>query len=746
MKIKLFLLSFFTTIITTVNIYANEMTLIYNGEEHYYNAPDVNLSINNQNLSDLPMPPVVIEDRVLVPIREVFEPLGATVEWVADGEYAIVSYNNIVVATQVGNSTMDVSGTGVTLDAPPLIINDKIMVPVRAISEGIGMEVQWDDKTRTVNINGLSSNTEIEKSDDIKYDEDGFPILEEETSEDSGIIYLKPGQSVNDYFNNDSTSGENTNSDMDETTDKDNLDNQTSSGNIVYEKIPFPVENHPSTNITSVSLPSSTQNYIDIQAGGPISKVETQLLEDSRLVIDIHNATPINTMDEANLGSKYANFSEIRMSLFQKSPPITRVVIQLKGNKYNLNLSPSRKNIMVTFEHNNISNINVDSSSGNDKINIKGNYAPSATTSIEGNKVKIFLPSSKLNKEESYKVNGNFIDEVNITEEDNNAIIEMELKNRIPTIITEARNNSTVITLRKASYENISFDNSLNAIVINKNDTLSVNDLNVDESKAINKVIKISIPNSASYFGTGNISINNEYFNTISINENSNDLKVTLNAFGLIKVTEDANNIYLNYTNPKYHEKAVVVLDIGHGGSAPGTIGNNLIEKNINLSIGKKIYELINNDPNIKVIATRLDDTNPSFDKRTGIANEIADLFISIHNNSAAPAKGPNGTETLYFNHNNEDKLGFSSEKFATIVQKNLIEKLGSFDRGILKRRDLIVLNSTKVPAVLVELGFLSNNNEAAKLNTDSYQNLIAQTIYESLVEVLTHYNTDNNH
>lgn len=101
---------------------------------------------------ELDVAPCIINDRTMVPMRAVFEALGAAVEW--DGEtrtiYAV--RNEIVIAMQVGQDSIFVNSLRVPIDAPSVIVEDRTMIPFRAIAESFGYTVDYDEETKTVTI------------------------------------------------------------------------------------------------------------------------------------------------------------------------------------------------------------------------------------------------------------------------------------------------------------------------------------------------------------------------------------------------------------------------------------------------------------------------------------------------------------------------------------------------------------------------------------------------------------------
>jgi N-acetylmuramoyl-L-alanine amidase len=185
----------------------------------------------------------------------------------------------------------------------------------------------------------------------------------------------------------------------------------------------------------------------------------------------------------------------------------------------------------------------------------------------------------------------------------------------------------------------------------------------------------------------------------------------------------------INYSNFK------VVIDPGHGGYETGAIVSGVKEKNLNLEISKKLNTYLKNS-GVKTYMTRTTDKYVGLYERSGLANSVnADLFISIHNNTQ-PQTSISGSMTLYY-PNGTNKNGFNGYKFASIVQKNLNMKLGTDNKGIIERPHLAVLRTSKMPAVLVEVGYMTNKTELKKLLTDSYKEKAAKVLSDSVLEAL---------
>lgn len=180
---------------------------------------------------------------------------------------------------------------------------------------------------------------------------------------------------------------------------------------------------------------------------------------------------------------------------------------------------------------------------------------------------------------------------------------------------------------------------------------------------------------------------------------------------------------------------AVVVIDVGHGGFDPGKISvDGTPEKDINLAIALRLQKYLA-ATDCQVYLTRetdcsLSDPDVSNKKQSDMKNRAAfieqlrpDLMISIHQNSF-PSQTEYGAQTFYY-HTSDN-----SSQLAGAIQTSLIETVNPENHRREKSNDsYYMLKNVSCPAVIVECGFLSNPTEAALLNTESYQELIAYAI-----------------
>ncbi|MDD8020572.1 MAG: N-acetylmuramoyl-L-alanine amidase [Acidobacteriota bacterium] len=216
-----------------------------------------------------------------------------------------------------------------------------------------------------------------------------------------------------------------------------------------------------------------------------------------------------------------------------------------------------------------------------------------------------------------------------------------------------------------------------------------------------------------------------------------------------------------------------IVIDPGHGGIESGAKGNyGSLEKDITLSVAKKLRDKIEGELKYRVVMTRDSDVVVALDRRAAVANNNkADLFISIHANGSRRTKA-RGSETYflslnatdeesrrlaYFENNSgelENRLGEQdfdelklilwdmaqsaylkqSSQLADLVQSQLNQLLNTQNRGI-KQAPFKVLTGVASPAILVEIAFITNPEEEKKLQSEEFQTQVAEAIYRGLNE-----------
>lgn len=179
----------------------------------------------------------------------------------------------------------------------------------------------------------------------------------------------------------------------------------------------------------------------------------------------------------------------------------------------------------------------------------------------------------------------------------------------------------------------------------------------------------------------------------------------------------------------------IVVVDAGHGGKDPGAVYGGVKEKDLNLDIANRLNKLLINE-GIKTYMTRESDTYIDLYSRSGLANKVnADLLVSVHNNAGSSKYS--GSMALYYPSSSKTKGNLSSVEFANIVQRNMVQSLGTTNLGIVSRPNLAVLRTANMPAVIAEIGYMTNSRELNMLKTAAYKQKAAEALKKAVIESL---------
>ncbi len=765
MKIRNTVVTLMITAMLSVSVQAEVpyQSLYYDGSNHQYTADKINLNINGVKIEDenLPLQPINIDGaRTLVPLREVFESLGAKVNFdSATNTVTVIDGANTVVVT-VGSTVGFINGDEVAMDVAPKYVSidsnsqKKVMIPLRFVGEGLGYEVNYDSTTRTVNVN--------------KPEE----VIDEVVLENEIIL------------------------------------TETNSSEI-------PTSNESTANLTSYTLPTETNQTITLKFDTPVTSVKKSTLRDGRLIVDIENSILVtNVVDEKiNVG----NLENFKLAQFATNPiPATRMVLAFNADtSYSVNLSDDRKILVVSYGENstpvdtddiistteNIKAESVTFTSGKDAdlFTVKGVDESSVLDGIiKVNENTLFIdilkPNTILenapNNIISENVMGVGVSSYNIFDVNENITrIEVNLSKDCFYNVVE-NGNLTKIYIKplvadtKEDNNTVDENTNTDATVENRGAvTLSITprttELKINKSLAnipfsfdINNIVhtdnymkysyELDLPINLQYvLPNQNFGVNNEILKSIDVVNNGDKTKLVFNGENVLytNVTEDSENIIFTIKSARDVYDKIIVIDAGHGGTDPGTQGilNNVTyyEKTVVLDMAKKTAEYISADGRFKVYETRPEDVFVERADRPAFSSKIqADMFISIHAN-AATSSIANGIETFYFDVEKEDanylagrgiypnehrkEVTAKSKDFAKVMHENLISTTLLTDRKY-QHKDFEVLRSNEVPSILIETGFMSNQRELLNLVDENYRTKVARCIADTVISYYDSY------
>lgn len=688
------------------SVYAQPMQLVYDGQTHYYDLEPITMYINGEKIDTNLMPPVQIESTTLVPVREIFEPMGAFVEWKAEEKKVYVDYNNTLIILEMNNKEVWKNGEVLQLDVPAKVINDKIMVPVRFISEQIGFHVEWKGDTREIFI---TNKQEVIPPDTNE------PTPEEPSTPDEPTV---PEED-----------------DTEQKADATDLMMKLNGITNIYEgiqnkyKVSVINKSYDKTNVEAVNVTSSGNGAIGIiQASSPITNIDT-FFSEGKIVVDVLNSNSGLKSSITPTTNEYV--SGIRTSQF--TADTTRVVFDLKsGVKAKTSLSTDRKSIIIEMEKQPLEVVVAGYDNAGDYIAID-NISPSQMqiSQVPG-KITVDINNVYVDKSINWNnVNGEYIDKIEINNTTKGIQLDITLtQTGTCTIQTLADKGDTIIRVVGSNFKNIGYYNKV--ITLTGATGLKANSIKVDDQYRERKLVIDLGADYSSHFGRGDYAVNDSTINKIQIvTEGTTKLIIDEVTIHAVNVRDTDGGVQIQLVKPTEKYQRILVLDPGHGGSDSGASANGLKEKEVNFKQAMAIKSLVENNTDIKVYLTREEDTTLTLAFRTDLANEIgADMFVSVHNNSATSA--PSGTEVLYYPNDSDPR----SRQMAQIMQENIIEATGMTNRGIKSRPDLYVLRTSKMPAVLLEGGFVTNTSDAAKLASEEFTQKYAYAVYESIVEI----------
>lgn len=524
----------------------------------------ITMSVNGNLTSEIE--PQLIQNRVYLPLRDLSNSLNIEVNWDNNKKEAIIKSKDTQSIIRLNEKIAEVNGEPVEMDSVMAVVNGRTMLPIRAAGELLGLDIEWGNETKTVYVYS-----------DLK---------------DIGIVPITP-----------------TNEEVLLTKKFDNI--------YLFEG----VENQK-INVT-------TEGMLKIEVNVP--NIKQNIVRDELI-----------------------------------SEAIPSLEVDVKDDKLIIQMNVAENYISYVK-------------------NLEGGIA------VIVQEKPIYIPTEKSEQETNSKAPDN-----------QKGTLKYEIKNNHPVIsITKVKGyDSTKVSIQ---------DNYLNHNI--------VIDLGKDYSGVFDK----------SY-----ISATDLFLNNVGLSTSNGTTKIAISEKDIygVKIQETADTIEFHILRPRQVYDKIVVLDIGHGGHDSGAVGNGIQEKYINFNQSMLVEKLLSQQ-GIKAYVTRNTDKYIMLRDRSTFSNGISPhLFISFHNNSASSSVAK-GTEVLY-NPNSS-----SSKKAAQLVLNGLINNTGMYNRGIKSRTDLSVLKYTEAPAILIEVGFISNASDAAKLKNSEFNEKVALGIVQGIKKYL---------
>lgn len=697
--------------------------------ETHYSLP-VNLYIDGVRIDYFgDMPPMILMDRLFLPLRELFELLGATVTWNEDISQVFIDYDDVTVSLRSDSHLINVNGELTEIPLPPKNVNGRVMVPVSFMAEVFGITVDWFAAARTAVID---SGRQVFAQHPEPSPHEPPPVVTTHHIVDHHVYQGADAADVPILI----------------------IDENVPTGPVHLDRAievdPRPIEsmNLPQTGLVSVDFPLYNPHVFYIRAAEGIAGIQRFLLYDNRLVIDLYNVENRMEVNEIHVVNS-SILQRIRVGQGQIDPqPITRVVFDLlEPVSYSVSLSEDRTTVIVSMHRNDITAVNFRTDGFSDFIYIQGHVTPVVNIfphTLPGQFI-IEIPLGSLTIPVQAAVDGVFARSIQ-AEQIGPATARIVLtmaELAAHSVVFEG--NTTIVRLSMPTHANISYCAQTRRIIIPRNPDFPI-EINriVESDDYLNFQYVFVLPGDFSaLFGEGDYIIRDDFLSHINVSTVSNrtSIRVFQQRILAYRITESPYNIYFQAMLPREKYDRIVVIDPGHGGSDPGTISAcGLRESDLALDISLRLAALLENN-GVKTYLTRLSDVYVQHEDRAHFANGLGDIFVSVHLN-AWYTTTPQGTETYYWpeRYSYYIPYGFMPRAtFAEIMQRNILESLNSTDRTV-KQTSFRVLRYTTIPSVLLEFGFMTNPTEMARLATEAYRQLCAEGAFNGIMEVFTRY------
>lgn len=358
--------------------------------------------------------------------------------------------------------------------------------------------------------------------------------------------------------------------------------------------------------------------------------------------------------------------------------------------------------------------------------------------------ITITLDKAKYNlAKDQFSNFGEMIQKISVTEKDNKVVVTINCKEKADFSYIVQGN---VLTLNIMSAYSSNTQLSGYSLTIKKPSGTTIADVS-NEDIYMSKKFKIKIRGDhVAFYKSNPVILNNNGIRDVTVAKNGTNTEITVTTSSLqgYKIYEQGDNFVVKVGNPRSIYKNILVLDAGHGGHDPGAQNKGKNEKDITFKI---LYTYMkdyfsSNAPDIKVYWTRTNDSYITLSDRAKFAKTVgADAFISLHMNSASNSSA-NGTEVYYSVSNNSSSFsGITSKTMANLFRSQLLEDLGTKNRGT-KTAGYYVIKNNSVPAILIELGFISGSSDFSRLTSENFQKKAAKSLYTGIVKMFSLYQT----
>lgn len=691
----------------------------YNGRTYKNKSKKLTVKYNNKTVSQKSYKALIIKKQYMVPYTHVFKKgVKASCKYTKKNKKLTISANGQTLTMTVGKKKAYLNGKKVTLPVAPLSVRyvskkkTLILVPINYVAKKLNLSYKKTTNAiclgepLTLYYDGKTTYyTGVQGS--VYYNHKTNPLSSLPVIKLSGTMYMPAEEVLSSVMKLDYTY-------------------QASNGQIKID--------NEDTNIhfqTTIHSTKAKINGKDITLSAPAKIIRNQ--KTKKDVVCIPAATVLKQLNYTRSWNKTKSYYQIQSKVFfdwkkdlkdTQSTSETNHLHEFKSLYMDQNGTGS-----ITFQL-----------TGTQTASLK-----SATVNRTGNTISITIPKSTyvIDKKMFAKF-GEIIQNMEVTEKDSTVALRFVCEN-VADYSYIIQNQTLQINIL---YTYGSSDGSVTSysLAIPKPTGVSIANVTNQDLYQSKKFQILISGDHVAFFQSHPIVINNRSIKNIAVSKNNTHTIITIATNSLMgyKIYENGDNLQVKIGTPRNIYKNILVLDAGHGGHDPGAQNKGTNEKDLTHKI---LYTLMkdyfsSNAPDIKVYWTRTNDTFISLADRAAFAKSVgADAFISLHMNSATNTLA-NGTEVYYSVSNNSSSFGgITSQKMANLFRTQIINDLGTKNRGT-KTAAYYVLKHNTVPAILIELGFISGNSDYGKLTNTAFQINAAQSIYTGITTMFQTYQT----
>ncbi|HHT97610.1 MAG TPA: hypothetical protein GXZ90_06925 [Clostridiales bacterium] len=699
-----------TSIITSKNqkTAKSSISLSFDGSDIFeYTGAKANAYYKNKKINLTTMPSIINNNTAMLRASKIFgTTIGAEYNYNKASKEVSLKFDDNHLIMTIGNQTGLLNGKSINLGAAPMIIKNHdtntsyVFVPGRITANSLGLSYEW-------NASNLSSYIS-------EY------IIEPELGDEA--ITREPGTVLYNWKSNDSSEELKLNNAGISTIYHVSLDESISNNNTERFVI-------KSESLFGVVESNEVNNSIIINANNMY------------IGSQVYNASTLSSKFVDSIITSYDNATYSSEITINKNNSFA----------YEIELSEDRRSLYVTLYKNKVDEIEIGTTNIDDYISITGIDLENLILTKDNLLLTINLPNTynNLNDINQQITNSKYINGIFTFNNDNNKTYVVSLNEDFNYYTLPEKGKVTIIINNKTN--NLVNLNLPGTTLLTFPLPTSIDENNItDEDLYLNNKFIIRIPgNHLDFYNINKINNTANKVTKIDVVLNSNNQTEIIFHTSAIQgykyaVKDGKFNIAIG--DPKKVFKNIVVLDPGHGGGASGATRSGILEKDIALKMlytfGSKHFDSKNS--NIKAYYTRVKDNDISLGDRAKFASKVgADMFVSLHMNSTvSQVTTATGTEVYYSSNNNsKNYAGLNSSTLAKICLDNITNQFGLKSRGILPQRYTVVHNNT-VPAVLIELAFMSNPNDLKKMTNETFQKQVAAELYNTLSEVFELYPT----